>query len=113
MTSLATACFLLLILNLISAHDQRKMRSNRVGILSSTWSRIILNWTLAGLAIILLSLAWGPERAIAFSLMLLTLAGAAGLVIRRVFDHHQRIISGVLLSLLLVLGSLQLVSAGI
>ena len=112
MTSLATACFLTVVLSMISAHDQRKARAGSSEASYRTWPRTALNWALAGLAIVLLTAAWGPERAVALALMLLTLAGAAALVIRRVYEREQRSISIVLLSLLVVLGAIRLFNGG-
>ena len=112
LTSLATACFLLLVLAWIDAHDQSKSRSKTSTESRFQWSNSFVRWLLLLAAITFLVLAWGGERAIAIALMLLTLTGALGLVIRRVYEDQQRPVSIALVSFFVLLGAVQLLRVG-
>ena len=102
MTSLATACFLIVILSMIDAQDRRKARSKFTGS-DRVWLRVAVNWILFCLGFVLLVAGWGLERAIAVLLLLFSLAGAMAIPIRRILQQHQHLVSGILIGFLALL----------
>ena len=100
MTSLATACFLIVILSMIDAQDRRKARSKFTGS-DRVWLRVAVNWILFCLGFVLLVAGWGLERAIA--VLLFSLAGAMAILIRRILQQHQHLVSGILIGFLALL----------
>ena len=110
MTSLATACFLVVVLGMIDAHDRHTTDVKTARDLRIGWWETVMAWALSCLGAVLLIMAWGPERAVAMLLLLLTIAGATAILIRRVFHRHQHAISAILVGCLLVLACLEWVA---